>query len=197
MEDPCFERLVTPRLTLRRFAATDAEAFAAYRDDPDVARYQSWELPYTLVEAKRFIDSQATASPGAPGRRFQFAVDLEASATLVGDCALCCMRHELPEAELGFSFAKSEQRRGYASEAIAAILRYAFTTLSLRRVFACTDTRNEAAQCLLERHGFRREEQPCEAPWFRGEGAGGILYAQLRSEWLEVVGAEMPAGGKP
>ena len=197
MQDPRFERLVTPRLALRRFAAKDAEAFAAYRDDPDVARYQSWQLPYTVAEAKRFIDSQATASPGAPGRRFQFAVDLDASATLVGDCALCCLPHEPDQAELGFSFAKSGQGRGYASEAVAAILRYAFTTLSLRRVFACTAARNEAAQRLLERLGFRRDEHPGGAPWIRGEAGSEILYAQRRSEWLEVAGAETPAGGKP
>src|SRR5215217_805361 len=33
----------TERLVLRRFSSADAEAFAAYRSDPEVARFQSWE----------------------------------------------------------------------------------------------------------------------------------------------------------
>src|SRR5262249_3471963 len=49
--DTGFRRLVSGRLILRRFRAPDAAAFAAYRDDPAVARYQSWDAPYTLAEA--------------------------------------------------------------------------------------------------------------------------------------------------
>ena len=31
---------------LRRFRAEDLAAFVAYRSDPEIARYQSWEAPY-------------------------------------------------------------------------------------------------------------------------------------------------------
>ena len=31
-------------------------AFAAYRSDPDVARYQSWDSSYTTAEALRLTD---------------------------------------------------------------------------------------------------------------------------------------------
>ena len=37
-----FLPFATPRLRLRSFQAADAPAFAAYRSDADVARYQSW-----------------------------------------------------------------------------------------------------------------------------------------------------------
>jgi RimJ/RimL family protein N-acetyltransferase len=46
--DTAFDRLLTPRLVLRRFSAADADRFAAYRSVPDVARYQSWDAPYPL-----------------------------------------------------------------------------------------------------------------------------------------------------
>ena len=38
--DGSFCRVLTPRLEIRRF-----RAFAAYRSDPEVARYQGWEFP--------------------------------------------------------------------------------------------------------------------------------------------------------
>jgi RimJ/RimL family protein N-acetyltransferase len=36
-------RLETERLILRHFADSDLAPFLAYRNDPEVARYQAWE----------------------------------------------------------------------------------------------------------------------------------------------------------
>lgn len=45
-------RLETPRLCLRPFQDADLEAFLAYRNDPAVARFQGWEMPYTREAAE-------------------------------------------------------------------------------------------------------------------------------------------------
>ena len=45
----------TERLGLRRFTTADAEAFAAYRSAPEVARYQSWEAPVSLPAAVALV----------------------------------------------------------------------------------------------------------------------------------------------
>jgi RimJ/RimL family protein N-acetyltransferase len=45
MGDAAFTALTTQRLVLRRFGPEDLDAFVAYRSDPEVARYQSWEAP--------------------------------------------------------------------------------------------------------------------------------------------------------
>jgi RimJ/RimL family protein N-acetyltransferase len=39
--------LESERLMLRPFQEADIEPFAAYRSDPEIARYQSWEPPVT------------------------------------------------------------------------------------------------------------------------------------------------------
>lgn len=43
MADDELARLRTARLHLRRFRETDVDAFARYRSDPAVARYQRWD----------------------------------------------------------------------------------------------------------------------------------------------------------
>src|SRR5215207_9764855 len=73
--------LGSPRLVLRRFAMTDTDAFAAYRADPLVARYQDWERS-SLTEAATFIRRQRRQVPGVPGRWTQIALALRASAAL-------------------------------------------------------------------------------------------------------------------
>lgn len=77
----------TPRLHVRRFAAGDAEAFAAYRADPAVARYQSWS-DYTLEEGRELIRSMRHVVPGTPGLWYQFALESRATGDLLGDLAL-------------------------------------------------------------------------------------------------------------
>jgi RimJ/RimL family protein N-acetyltransferase len=181
MRDAEFQSLRSSRLTIRRFRADDADALAAYRNDPEVARYQAWER-CSVDEAARFIASLGDCSPGTPGEWFQFAVS-SPSTPLIGDCALRCLRSDPRQAELGFTFARPFQGQGYATEAVARLLDYAFLTLDLHRVFSLTDERNFAAQRLLERLRFRLEGRFVQNAWFKGEWASERLYAILPTEW--------------
>lgn len=183
MEDSSFDTLSSERLVIRRFRPDDASAFATYRSDPEVARYQAWDCPFSLAQAERFIESVRNHAPGAPGSWFQFAVAIPPSGPLIGDCALRATRNDTRQAELGFTFATTYQGQGYASEAVATVLQYAFGTLALHRVFAITDVRNGAAHRLLERLRFRREGHLLHSSWFKGEWNSEFLYAQLQEEW--------------
>ena len=183
MEDPSFEYFTSRRLVIRRFASGDAEGLASYRSDAEVARYQDWECPYPLNEAREFIASLHQLAPGTPGTWFQFAVSLGASGTLIGDAALRTGKSDGRQAELAFTFAAAHQGQGYATEAVRAVVQYAFETLAMHRVFSRTDARNLRAQRLLERLGFRREGELRESTWFKGAWATDLLYAQLESEW--------------
>ena len=49
--------LQTARLTLRNFIENDLESFLAYRNDPEVAKYQGWGIPYPHEKAEKFISS--------------------------------------------------------------------------------------------------------------------------------------------
>jgi RimJ/RimL family protein N-acetyltransferase len=170
LEDAVFAGLETDGLVIRRFQPSDAEPFSAYRNDPDVARHQGWELPYTARDAADFIASLTHLSPGRPGTWFQFAVAPAQSGALIGDVALRTTFEDPSQGEIGFSFAVASQGRGYAEKAVRSVIKYAFTTLGMRRVFAITDSRNTRAQNLLLRLGFQLEQKIND---------GALLYSQL------------------
>lgn len=174
--------LETPRLALRRFRASDAESFAAYRADPEVARYQGWDS-CTRGEAISFIDAQLARAPFEPGRWTQVAVELADEGVLIGDCALRMESAAARQAELGFTFAPGHQGRGFATEAVSHLLAYAFDRLELHRIFAVADVRNVRAIALAERVGMRREGEFRDAEWFKGEWTTTVLYALLESEF--------------
>ena len=65
-KDGAVIEIVTERLRLRPFRAADLPAFVAYRSDPDVARFQSWDRTYSMADAEGFLAEQQDVEFGAP-----------------------------------------------------------------------------------------------------------------------------------
>ena len=174
----------TPRLRARGFVAADTEAFAAYRADPDVKRYQSWSGS-SVEEARSLIDSMNDAEPGAPGQWYQFALECRASGALVGDVALSVDAMDPTQGEIGFTLAPEHHGKGYATEAVKGLLDFSFGKLRLRRIVGVTDALNHAAASLLLRVGMRREAYFHENVFFKGAWGSEFVFASLHREWAE------------
>lgn len=180
---PAALNLQTTRLLLRPFLPSDAATFAGYRSDPDVARYQGWEAPFSLPQARAFIASMEQVVPGTPGAWYQLAICLRVTGEQVGDCAFRVLPDEPKQAEIGFTLARPHQGHGYATEAVGGLLVHLFGTLQLHRVRAVCDVENPASARVLERVGFRREGQFIENAWFKGRWSSEFLFAILGREW--------------
>jgi RimJ/RimL family protein N-acetyltransferase len=177
--------LKTERLVLRRFRPADAETLAAYRSDPEVARYQSWDAPYPLSKARYAIESMAAADPAQPGW-FQYAVELTAERALIGDVGVN-LHDNLRQAEIGYTLAPAFQGHGYATEAVRAVLDHLFRVRGLHRVSAECDARNVASARVLERTGFRREGLLRQHTWIKGEWTDDLLYGLLEVDFFGVA----------
>jgi len=175
----------TARLRVRGMVPSDAEAFVAYRSDPDVARYQSWE-DYTLEQGRALIEQMQGLRPGIPGEWFQLAIE-DVDGELVGDLATHVDADEHSQLEVGFTLAPQHQGKGYATEALRGLLAYAFDTLDMHRVIAVTDAENAAAAALLTRVGFRKEAHFRDNIFFKGAWGSEFVFAMLASEWADSV----------
>jgi RimJ/RimL family protein N-acetyltransferase len=173
------------RVVLRELQLDDAEAMFAYRADPDVARYQSWD-PASADELRAFIEGLARAEPFAPGTWYQLGIALD-GGDLIGDCGVHVLADEPRQAEIGITIAPAHQGRGYASAALRALLAVLFDELGKHRVYGSVDPRNRASIALLRRAGFRQEAHLRESLWFKGEWADDVIFALLRSEWVARV----------
>jgi RimJ/RimL family protein N-acetyltransferase len=178
--------ILTERLRLRPFCADDLPAFVAYRSEPEVARYQSWDTSYSMADAERFLASQRDLALGTPGAWVQLAAVDRRSGALCGDCAVRVDTEQPATAEVGVTFAPAHQGSGLATEALAAVVSVLFGEHGLHRVYAETDDRNVAVHRLLERLGFRCEARLVEADWFKDEWTTLRVFAVLRREWPAV-----------
>jgi RimJ/RimL family protein N-acetyltransferase len=177
--------IVTERLVLRLLQPEDVPAFAAYRADPEVARYQGWDS-YTVADGERLVAGQQDLDLGAAGRWIQVAAVDRATGALRGDCAVRVADDQPRTAEVGVTFAPASQGSGLATEALGALVTRLFAEHDVHRVYAQTDDRNLSVHRLLERLGFRCEARLVEADWFKGEWTTLRTYAVLRREWREM-----------
>ena len=155
--DRSFERIMTARLLLRRSRPEDAEAIAAYRSDPNVHRFQGWERT-DEAGIRAEIEEMAGRSPGESGGWVQLSVE-DREGRLVGDVGLAPAGGEPGVIKVGYTIAPAFQGHGYATEAVGALVAYAFDVLDAEVVRAYADAKNLPSIRVAERIGMRLIER--------------------------------------
>lgn len=148
-----FKPIVTGRIRLRPFLAGDLAAFASYRNEPSIARYQSW-TSFTLDDARALHAEMSGKAFGLHGEWYQLALAERGNDRILGDLAL----HVIDETrvEIGFTLAPGAQGKGFAREGVEALLGFVFGDFGRSIATAVTDARNTPSIRLLEAVGFQR-----------------------------------------
>ena len=170
--------LRTHRLLLRPFTQTDTDAIFAVFSNPRVMRY--WDSPAwkERAQAERFIENSQRMEQEASGARLA----IEHDGAIIGQCCLFKWNPTFRSAGIGYCLDDAAWGRGFATEAVGAMLRWAFDTLDLNRVQAELDTRNPASARVLEKLGFVREGTLREDCVVDDEVSDSWVYGLLRRE---------------
>ena len=171
--------LTTDRLTVRMMRAEHLDRLVAYRNQPEVARYQDWEVPFTIEMAEELIDGQSDLDGPTEAEWVQLAV--ERDGVVIGDVAVG-IHDKGRQASIGYSIITEEQGKGYGTEAVAAVVNALFTEAHIHRIVATLDPVNGASRRLLEKLGFRFEGHSPLSAFVRGEWADDDRFALLASE---------------
>ena len=157
--------LVTPRLKLRTLPAAAAAALPHNRQR--ASRILGATLPASWPQRDLLdvLPMQAAADPD--NERFGVWVMIEQQTnTVVGDVGFVGPPDENRAVEVGYSVVPERRRRGYATEAVRAIVRWALDVPAVSVVVAVCDADNVPSIRTLERIGFVRA----------GEAAGQIRW---------------------
>lgn len=177
--EPGSVALRTERLLVRSMRPQDAATLAGYRSDPEVARYQGWDAPYSLDDARALVETVAGLDPLTAAAWVQLAIEVEGRH--VGDLAVR-VDADGRQARIGYSLARAAQGHGYATEAVTALVDH-LVAHGVHRVVAECDARNRSSIRVLERVGMRREAEHRQAAWWKGEWTDELVYALLADEW--------------
>lgn len=146
--------LETERLRLEPLAADDVAHLIPLMDDREVMAY--WDLPAIqepeLVAA--IVENQVAAM--AAGQALHWTLRAPADQAFLGCCSLSEIDRWHKRGEVGFVLGRGAWGRGYALEAMQAVVAYAASG-GLRKLAARTHLGNRRSDTLLEKLGFKQE----------------------------------------
>ncbi|WP_145335420.1 GNAT family N-acetyltransferase [Paenibacillus xylanexedens] len=147
--------LHTTRLHLRQMKASDSTDLFQVWSDPAVARFMNIS-PFS--DEKQALDMiQLLANLAEEKQAIRFSIIEKESGRIMGSCGYNYLDDEQARAEIGYDLAKIYWGRGYATEAVSALLTHGFSSLKLNRIEAKVDPRNVNSIKLLEKLEFTRE----------------------------------------
>jgi RimJ/RimL family protein N-acetyltransferase len=176
------ERLETERLLLRRPRAQDAAAiFTTYAADPEATTYVGFPRHRTIDETRAFLtfsDKQWAQWPAGPYLAF-----LRDGGALVGSSGL--MFESPLRAATGYVLAKAYWGRGYATEALAAMVRVA-EQCGVQRLYAICHHAHLASARVLEKGGFTLEGTLRRYAEFPNLSAGTLYDVRCYARIFEI-----------
>ncbi len=147
--------LHTERLHLRKMKVSDSPSLFKIWSDPEVTKFMNINCFTDENQAKDMIKLLDEFSQDNKAIRFSI-IEMD-SNEIIGSCGFNFLDYENAKAEIGYDIAKAFWGRGYASEAICALLDYAFSSLKLNRIEAKVEPENVKSVKVLQKLNFTFE----------------------------------------
>jgi len=177
------------RIALRPLQAADAgEAHALFDTHPDVWAFDPGRA-YSRSEREAWarIKSCEWATPTGRLGIGCYAITRRDGGRMLGCAGLAASlvpggldaepgAASALEVELYFRLGREHWGRGYATEACRTLVRLAFDTLGVRRLFCATSRAHDGALALMRRLGMEIDVRPLPGPFWGSDPARGILW---------------------
>ena len=173
----------TERLILRPFEKPDLEQVLSYYSLPDVQRYLDWKAR-DKSEAKSAFESMCKQTRlTRPGEVLTLAIVRKSDGKVMGHVSLRYTDSTAAQGEIRFAIGPTFRKKGYASEAVKAVVSFGFEEFRLHRICARTAGQNEASARLCEIIGMHQEALLRQTEIAKGEWADTAVFAILEQDF--------------
>ncbi len=143
----------TERLILRKPVITDADAiFNKYAKDSDVTKYLMWKTHRRIQDTYDFLNS--CVMDFDHGGRIAWCIVNKVDNQLIG---MIDLKLESCRANFGYVLMKNEWGKGFMTESLKRVVKYAFAIDSIYRVCGVCDIENSASAKVMENAGLIKE----------------------------------------
>jgi len=147
-----FPILITERLTLRQLVIEDKEYIFTLRSSPVINKYIDRDSSNSIEDAVRFID--IINENIKKNNSLYWVITLSNPQTFVGTICLYDFSTEKESCEIGYELMVEYQGKGIMKEAVEAVIHYAFQSLNVKKIIACTHKENIPSTKLLANFNF-------------------------------------------
>lgn len=176
--------IIGKRTRLRGIEREDVPRFVEWLNDPEVVRGISLVVPLSTVQEQNWFDNLRSK----PIEEHPLGIEIQTPSgwTLIGNISLMNIAWKDHLAEVGiFIGDKRYWNQGYGRDAMVLMLRYAFFTLGLNRVYLRVFETNPRAVHSYEKAGFVPEGRMRQAYFQDGRFIDVLLMSALCSEWQD------------
>lgn len=139
----------TERLIIRTFRPSDAEDVFEWRSDPEVNRFMPYPCDGSVEEVRQRIAEWIADND-------KYAIVLKENGKVIGDISLEWSEKDKAY-EIGYNINRSFWRKGYATEAVRGLIKWARKELGVHDFTAFYAKENGASGRVLEKCGFIQE----------------------------------------
>ncbi|MGG5570055.1 GNAT family N-acetyltransferase [Myroides odoratimimus] len=172
-----FPTIETERLYLRHTEPNDIDTVFSLLSNSEVMKYIPAPLAQTTEEAKQYISSLDKRMEDK--ECISWAIELKEEKIMIGTIGLYRMKLEHHRTEVGYMSLPDFNGRGYITEALKAVIEYAFHSLQFHSLEAVIDPNNIGLQKVLEKCGFEKEAHFKENWFFNGLFLDSLVYSKL------------------
>ncbi|MFC7320058.1 GNAT family N-acetyltransferase [Halobacillus campisalis] len=170
----------TSRLYIRSMTPSDSSSLFPIWSDPDISKYMNIQSFTNENQVKDMIIYMNQLKKAHYAIRYAI-VELK-SSRIIGSCGYSSLDYVNAATKIGYDLAKASWGRGYATEAVSALLYQAFTTLGLNRVEAKVEPQNMNSIKVLQRLNFTLEGTLRQSQKSRDRFIDLNIYSRLRSD---------------
>lgn len=173
--------LKTTRLVLRPFCLSDAQAmFDNWASDSDVTKFMMWE-PHASVEVTQSILESWMPLYEKPDY-YHWVITLD--SVPIGTVGLFILNEKAGVGDLGYCLSKKWWKHGIMSEAVQAVIDFAFETVGFERIEAHHSVDNPGSGGVMKKCGMLYEGHMRKKYLStRGVFEDCDLYAILKEDW--------------
>jgi ribosomal-protein-alanine N-acetyltransferase len=179
-----FPRLETQRLVLRELQPSDVQAIFGIGSDDEVMHFYDLDTFQLPEDASAFIGRQRARYERESGIRW--GIVRKEGEEVIGWCGYVVGSYR--RAELGYALARDAWGQGLMTEAVRAVVGFAFETTQINRLEATTHLGNGASARVLEKLGFVPEGLLREFGYWRGQFHDLRMHSLLRKDYLSARG---------
>ena len=172
------EKMTTARLVLRRADSLDAADLLEIAADPQALEYLVWEGCDSIDDMRIGIYDFHLSRPGV------WIIDLNGKAIGTIDIRL---DHNNDKAAFGFVINREYWGRGYATEALKAVLALCFDGLQLNRVESQHYVGNEGSGRVMAKCGMKYEGTQIQGQKIKGVFRDIVLYGITRGQYAALL----------
>jgi len=174
-----FPVINTERLTLRQTSEADVPEVFFLRSDKEVRKYIEKQACQSADEALQHI--RLLNNMWKDNEGISWAVTLKGEDKMIGNIGIWNIQREHYRAELGYALYPKHQGKGIMSEAMKAVIDYAFNKMKLHSLEANVNPDNAASIAVLKKSGFVQEALFKEHFYYNGVFYDSAIFSLLNT----------------